>query len=95
MHTLRVAIDVAWIVFWIYWFAIATRAKRGTFATRRRIPLNGVTAIAVVILVRVLRGGSLGVHSPVLSAIGAVLFMSGLALAIWARVNLGENWACR
>jgi protein-S-isoprenylcysteine O-methyltransferase Ste14 len=91
VHTLRVAIDVGWIVFWIYWFAVATRAKRGTFATRR-IPLNGVTAIAVVILVRVLRGGSLAVHSPVLGAIGAALFVSGLALAIWARLHLGENW---
>jgi protein-S-isoprenylcysteine O-methyltransferase Ste14 len=91
VHTLRVAIDVAWVVFWIYWFAVGTRAKHGSFG-RRRIPLNGVTAIAVVVLVRVFRGGSLEVHSPVLGAIGAALFISGLSLAIWARVHLGENW---
>jgi protein-S-isoprenylcysteine O-methyltransferase Ste14 len=91
VHALRVGIDVAWVVFWVYWFAVATRAKRGRFAARR-IPLNGVTAIAVLVLVRVLRGGSLAVHSPVLGAIGAVLFVSGLAMAIWARLHLGENW---
>jgi protein-S-isoprenylcysteine O-methyltransferase Ste14 len=91
MHALRVAIVVVWILFWIYWFAVGTRAKHGSMG-RRRIPLNGVTAIAVVILVRVFRGGSLEVHSPLLGAIGAVLFASGLALAVWARVHLAENW---
>lgn len=91
MHALRTAIVVVWVLFWIYWFAAATRSKRGTFA-RRRVPLNGVTAIAVIVLVRVFRGGSLEIHSPALGAIGAVLFLSGLAVAIWARVHLGENW---
>jgi protein-S-isoprenylcysteine O-methyltransferase Ste14 len=32
------------------------------------------------------------VSSPILQAIGAVLFLVGLALAVWARVNLGRNW---
>lgn len=91
MHALRTAIVVTWILFWIYWFAVGTRAKHGSFA-RRRIPLNGVTAIAVLVLVRVFRGGSLEIDSPVLGAVGAVLFASGLAVAIWARVHLGENW---
>jgi protein-S-isoprenylcysteine O-methyltransferase Ste14 len=59
---------------------------------RRRIPLTGLSALAVVLLVRVFRGGSLAVHSPVLGAIGAVVFASGIALAIWARVHLGRNW---
>jgi Phospholipid methyltransferase len=36
--------------------------------------------------------GSLAVDSPVLGAIGAVVFASGIALAIWARVQLGQNW---
>ncbi len=51
-----------------------------------------MSALAVILLLRVFRGGSLAVHSPVLAAIGAVVFASGLALAIWARVQLGRNW---
>ncbi len=91
MHTLRTAIDVVWIVFWIYWLASAFGAKEGR-AGRRRIPLNGLTALSVVFLVRVFRGGSLAVHSPVLGAIGAVVFACGIALAVWSRVQLGRNW---
>ncbi|HET6867096.1 MAG TPA: isoprenylcysteine carboxylmethyltransferase family protein [Solirubrobacteraceae bacterium] len=51
-----------------------------------------MTALAVFILVRVFHGGSLAVDSPVLAAIGAVVFASGLALAVWARIHLGRNW---
>jgi protein-S-isoprenylcysteine O-methyltransferase Ste14 len=91
MHALKTAIDIAWIIFWVYWFASAFGVKEGR-GSRRRIPLNGLTALSVLLLVRVLRGGSLAVHSPVLGTIGAVVFASGLALAIWGRVDLGRNW---
>jgi protein-S-isoprenylcysteine O-methyltransferase Ste14 len=91
MHALQTAIAVAWIIFWVYWLASAFGAKAGR-GDRRRIPLTGLTALSVLLLVRVFRGGSLGVHSPVLGAIGAVVFTSGIALAIWARVHLGRNW---
>jgi protein-S-isoprenylcysteine O-methyltransferase Ste14 len=60
--------------------------------SRRRIPLNGMTALAVILLVRVFRDGSLAVHSPVLGAIGAIVFACGIALAIFSRVQLGRNW---
>jgi protein-S-isoprenylcysteine O-methyltransferase Ste14 len=91
MHALRTAIDIAWIIFWVYWLASAFGVKEGR-GSRRRIPLNGLSALSVVLLVRVFRGGSLAVHSPVLGAIGAVVFTCGIALAIWARVHLGRNW---
>jgi protein-S-isoprenylcysteine O-methyltransferase Ste14 len=91
MHTLKTAVDITWIVFWIYWLGSAFGVKTGR-ASWRRVPLNGVTAISVVVLVRVLRGGSLAVHSPVLGAIGAVVFASGIVLAVRARVHLGRNW---
>lgn len=91
MHTLQTAIGIAWLVFWAYWLLSAFGAKRGTGGTRR-IPLNGFTAIAVFILVRVLRSGSLVVHSPALGVVGAVVFVSGLGLAVWARIHIGRNW---
>ena len=91
MNALKTAIAVTWIIFWVYWFASAFGVKSGR-ASRRRIPLNGLSAVAVVLLLHVFNGGSLAVHSPVLGAIGAVVFAAGIALAIWARVHLGRNW---
>ena len=91
MHTLRIAVDVVWALFWVYWFASAFGVKQGR-ASRRRIPLNGLAALSVLLIVRAFRGGSLAVHSPILGAIGAVVFASGIAFAIWARVHLGRNW---
>jgi protein-S-isoprenylcysteine O-methyltransferase Ste14 len=38
------------------------------------------------------RDDSLAVRSPVLGAIGAVVFASGITVALWARVHLGRNW---
>ena len=92
MHPLRVAIAIAWGVFWIYWLVSAFGAKR-SITNRRRLPVTAATALVVFILVRVVRGGStLAVHSPVVGAIGAALFASGLLVAVWARVHLGRNW---
>ncbi len=91
MHALQTAVGIVWIIFWVYWLASAFGVKEGR-GGRRRIPLNGLSALSVILLLRVFRGGSLSVHSPVLGAIGAVVFASGIALAIWARVDLGRNW---
>jgi protein-S-isoprenylcysteine O-methyltransferase Ste14 len=91
MHALQTAIAIVWIIFWVYWLASAFGVKEGR-GSRRRIPLTGLTGLSVVLLVRVFRGGSLSVHSPVLGAVGAVVFVMGIALAIWARVQLGRNW---
>jgi len=91
MQTLRTAIGIVWIVFWIYWLALAFSAKQSA-SGRRPFPLTGLSAIGVVLLVRVLGTGGVAVHSPVLGAVGAVVFVCGLALAIWARMYLGSNW---
>jgi protein-S-isoprenylcysteine O-methyltransferase Ste14 len=91
MHALQNAIGIAWIIFWVYWLVSAFGAKEHK-AGKRRIPLGGLTALSVIVLFRVFRGGSLTVHSPVLGAIGAVVFATGVALAVWARVQLGRNW---
>ena len=91
MNALKTAIVVAWIVFWIYWFVSAVGVKRGR-ASRRRIPMNGLSILSVLLLLRVFRGGGLAVHSLLVGALGTVVFAGGIALAIWARIHLGRNW---
>ena len=91
MATLKTAISFTWIVFWIYWLISAAGAKESR-PGRRWTPVGGLTALSVIVILRVFRTGSLVVHSPVLGGIGAALFVAGLALAIWARVHLGRNW---
>jgi protein-S-isoprenylcysteine O-methyltransferase Ste14 len=91
MHALRIVVIVAWALLGVYWFVSALSAKEGKGA-RRRIPLNGLTALAVVLLLRFFHGGALAVHSPVLGVIGVLICVSGIAVAIWARVDLGRNW---
>jgi protein-S-isoprenylcysteine O-methyltransferase Ste14 len=91
MHALQIAIAIAWVIFWVGWLVAAVGAKRGK-GGKRQIPLRGLSAIAVVLLFRLVRGGSLEVHSVVLGVVGVVLFAMGIALAVWARVYLGRNW---
>jgi protein-S-isoprenylcysteine O-methyltransferase Ste14 len=89
-----VIILVAWIAFWVYWFAAAAR---GTKAGRTRWGQFAGVRLALVIIVllllrtRVFRGHAF-THDPWLQGIGLALFFSGLALAIWARRYLGRNW---
>jgi protein-S-isoprenylcysteine O-methyltransferase Ste14 len=91
MKSLQTAIGLAWIAFWLYWLAAAVSANAST-GGMRRLPMAGLTAVSVFLVIRVFRGSGLAVHSPILAAIGAVLFASGIGFAIWARIHLGRNW---
>jgi protein-S-isoprenylcysteine O-methyltransferase Ste14 len=91
MQTLRAVIGIAWLIFWGYWLLSAAGAKASVKGKRWR-PFAGITVLCVFLLTRVIKGGSFVVHSPILGAIGAVMFASGIALAVWARVYLGSNW---
>ena len=91
MQGLKLAVGVAWIVFWIYWLAAAATSKAsvsGGWRTR----LTGVSVIAVIVIAEAFRSGAVATHSVILGAVGAVLFVCGIALAVWARLHLGRNW---
>ena len=91
MHALKLAVSCAWLVFWIYWLASAATSKAsGRGGGRNR--LTGVSVIGVFVIADAFRGGGLAVHSIILAAIGAALFVGGIALAVWARLHLGRNW---
>ena len=91
MRPLRLAVDCAWIVFWIYWLVSAASSKESV-QSGWRTRLAGVSSIGVFLIAGVLGRGSLAVHSLILATIGALLVACGIALAVWARRNLGRNW---
>ena len=91
MHTLRIAIVVVWVCFWVYWLWQATRAnasRPGGRAIRVRLAIW----ICIWVVFRVFHPHGLEIHSIVIAAIGTAIFLSGLGLAVWARVHLGRNW---
>ena len=91
MLTLRLAVGAAWLAFWIYWLASARGVKPGGHNVvwlRSRV----VIVIAAIVVVRIIHPRAWTFDSPIAGGIGAALFVCGLAIAIWARVNLGRNW---
>jgi protein-S-isoprenylcysteine O-methyltransferase Ste14 len=91
MAALRIVVAGIWVVFWIYWGVSALRSKRGTGAARG-VPLRLLVGVAVVLLFRLVRAGSLDVHSVVSAAVGTALVVGGLGFAVWARIHIGRNW---
>ncbi len=92
MHTLRIAVGIAWAAFWAGWLLSAFTAKRSVAHGWSRLGPRGIAAIAVALLVRGIGATGLQVHSVALGVIGTVLFVAGIALAAWARAILGRNW---
>ena len=95
MYTVDYVIYGLWIVFWLAWLVAASRTKRaaqsrmGQFVGLR---LGIFVIVYLIIRFGVLKGHRAIVSSPVLQGIGMVLFVTGLGLAVWARVHLGRNW---
>jgi len=89
--TLRAVIYLGWALFWLGWLAAAVSAKRGSSgAAGRRI--RGVAAIGVFVMARLVHVDGLAMHDTTSAVLGAALFVGGLAVAVWARVNMGRNW---
>lgn len=91
MSALKTSIFVIWAVFWIYWLISAVEVKEGSRTGRARAPGFLIVVVGFVLL-RIFGPKSLLVHSPVLQAVGVIVFLSGLGLAVWARICLGRNW---
>jgi protein-S-isoprenylcysteine O-methyltransferase Ste14 len=79
-----------WGVFWICWLIAAVGAKRSVRTSRFRRP--GLVGLVAIALLHLINTGTLDVTSPIVQVIGLILFASGLALAVWARIYLGRNW---
>ena len=93
MNVVDIVILIGWIAFWIYWLAAAGGVKAGRTRWAR---FAGFRVAAFVIIVLLVRSRALGQvtidRNPWLQSVGLVVFLLGLAVAIWARVYLGGNW---
>lgn len=93
MHVVALTILVAWVAFWIYWLAASVSVKAGRTRWGRFAWIRVAIVLLVLLLMRarVFKGQNIS-NSPWLEGIGLAIFISGLAVAVWARLYLGRNW---
>lgn len=102
MRIFYLLIASLWIVWTIYWWTSALRAKRNVRNTGWywNIGIRIIIIIIVLIFLHVpiLYHFALHTHSksfytnPLTGVIGIIIALFGFALSIWARVCLGRNW---
>jgi protein-S-isoprenylcysteine O-methyltransferase Ste14 len=95
MYVIDYVIYSLWIVFWLAWLVAGLSAKRAAESrVGQFLGLRIAIFVIVYLIIRFafLKGHHAIVSSPMLQAIGMVLFLMGLGLAVWARVHLGRNW---
>lgn len=98
----RLLIQVPWIVFLIYWIARAfnTRATRAKepFASRYGVLAVEIAGYLLIFGVRTriaFLEARVFSHSFARAVVGVILTWAGIALTIWARRHLAENWSAR
>ncbi len=93
MRTIDIVIGVGWVVFWIYWLAASVGVKAGRTRWARFAGARVAIVLVILLLLRLRVFKEKAVtDDPWLQVIGLVIFLLGLALAVWARVYLGRNW---
>ena len=94
---------ILWLVFFVYWLVSATRAKRSVRdgSWWKGVLFRLILIVAILLLLRASQFehllGSVGSYETgssriVLSSIGVFFCVSGMALAILARIYIGRNW---
>lgn len=93
MHVVALIILAAWVAFWIYWLAASVGVKAARTRWSRFAGFRVAILLIVLLLVRTrLFTGQTISTDPWLEGIGLTIFISGLAVAVWARLYLGRNW---
>jgi protein-S-isoprenylcysteine O-methyltransferase Ste14 len=93
MGAVELVFAVGWGSFWLYWLVAAFSTKRGRVPWSRELRIRALIVVGVILLVRagVFRGRGVDTD-PWRVGVGLALFVTGLALAIWARMRIGRNW---
>jgi len=92
-------VTVSWLCFIGYWLYASRNAKRtvGRATSGRGVAMRVLVSVAVALLAASGTINGAGPHTPqsldeAMGAVGALLCVSGVAIAIWARAHLGRNW---
>jgi protein-S-isoprenylcysteine O-methyltransferase Ste14 len=93
VYVVALIIFAAWVAFWIYWLAASVGVKAGRTRWRRFAGFRVAAVLIILLLVRAtaFKGQTIS-DDPWLEGVGLAIFISGLALAVWARLYLGRNW---
>jgi protein-S-isoprenylcysteine O-methyltransferase Ste14 len=93
VRAVDIFIAVGWLAFWIYWLVASTGAKAGRNRWTQFAGFRvGILLVVLLLLrLRVLKGHEVTSNAWLLG-IGTVIFVLGLALAVWARIYIGRNW---
>lgn len=92
---LRAVIGILWLIFWAYWLAAAVFARKPSVPSPRGLGARLLLVLVGWFVVRrwiLTQPPSHLVDSLVAQALGLVLVVAGLLLAVWARIDLGANW---
>ena len=93
MYTVEFVFAIGWAVFWTYWLVAAFSMKRGRLAWSRELRIRAVILVLAILLARLGAFRGQGLTSDAWRAgIGLIFFAVGLGFAIWARVDIGQNW---
>jgi protein-S-isoprenylcysteine O-methyltransferase Ste14 len=93
MRTVELVFAAGWAAFWLYWLVAAFSMKRGRVPWSRELRIRAMIGVVFIVLLHVgaFRGHGLNTD-PWRAGVGLLLFASGLAFAIWARIHIGRNW---
>jgi protein-S-isoprenylcysteine O-methyltransferase Ste14 len=93
VRAVELVFAVGWAAFWLYWLVAAFSTKKGRVPWSRGLRIRAIILVAVILLTRLGAFRGHGVNTdPWRAGIGLVLFIVGLAFAIWARLHIGRNW---
>ncbi|MGC8480015.1 MAG: methyltransferase family protein [Acidimicrobiales bacterium] len=93
MSGIEIAVIMAWLLFWLYWLASAFSRKRARVAWARELVIRVVLGGVVVFLAQVGALQGYGVRRELWQIlVGLTLLLLGQGFAIWARLNIGQNW---
>ncbi|MBV9101676.1 MAG: isoprenylcysteine carboxylmethyltransferase family protein [Candidatus Dormibacteraeota bacterium] len=94
MRVFEVFFGVGWLLFWVFWLSAAVNSKSSVGRAPQHIALRLGIVVVVIVLLRTnaFNMRTSLIDDAALQAAGLALFVGGLSVAVWARLNLGRNW---